>query len=66
MVFAFNELEFLAKPSTKTIVLRVIRFASIITVRFDPTTAKVGDVVIGIARMLFREHVSDEHVNANK
>jgi hypothetical protein len=65
-VFAFDEVEFLAKPGTRTIVLKVIRFAIIIIVKFDPTTEEVGDIAIGITRILFHEPMNDEHVNVNK
>jgi len=52
-VFAFDELEFPTEPSTRIIVLRVTRFASIIIVGFDATIVEVKDIVIGVIHVSF-------------
>jgi len=46
-VLAFNELNFHIEPNIKTLILRIIWFATIVIVEFDPTIAKVGNVVVG-------------------
>jgi hypothetical protein len=52
-VSTFNEVEFLGELGTRTIVLKVTRFANIIIVRFDPTTLKIGDITIGVVHAGF-------------
>ncbi len=46
-------MEFPIEPSTRTIILRVTGFASIIVVGFDPTTIKVNDIIIGVIHVGF-------------
>ncbi len=38
---------------TRTIILRVTRFASIIIIGFDPTIAEVDDIKIGVIHASF-------------
>jgi len=51
--FAFDELEFPTKPGTRTIVLKVTRFASIIIVGFDATIVEVKDIVARVIHVGF-------------
>ncbi len=52
-VFAFDELEFPIEPNTRIIVLKVIRFASIIIVGFDATIVEVKHIVVGVIHVGF-------------
>jgi hypothetical protein len=52
-VSAFDELEFLVELGTRTIIFRVIRFASIIIAKFDPTTFEVVDITMGVVHVSF-------------
>jgi hypothetical protein len=49
----FDEVEFPMELGTRTITLRVIGFASIIIVGFDPANAEVDDITIGVIHASF-------------
>jgi hypothetical protein len=49
----FDEVEFPMELGTRTIILRVTRFASIIIIGFDPTIAEVDDIKIGVIHASF-------------
>lgn len=44
---------FHTKLGTKTSILRIIGFAIIVIVRFDPRNAKVGDIAMGMIQVGF-------------
>ncbi len=44
---------FHTKLGTKTLILRIIGFAIIVIIGFDPTNAKVGDIVMGMIQVGF-------------
>jgi len=46
--FAFDEIIFPTKLSTRTLVIKITRFANIIIVGFDLAVFEVGDILIGV------------------
>jgi hypothetical protein len=46
--FAFDEMTFPTKLSTRTLVIKITRFANIIIVGFDLAISEVGDIAIGV------------------
>lgn len=46
-------MEFPTEPSTRTIILRVTGFASVIVVGFDLATIKTNDITIGVIHVGF-------------
>jgi hypothetical protein len=52
-VFAFDEVKFLTKLGTRTIILKVTRFISIVIVGFDPTIVEINDTAIGVINVGF-------------
>jgi hypothetical protein len=47
-VFEFDEVTFPIEPNVGTLVLKIMKFANIIVVGFDPTLVEVGDIVVGV------------------
>jgi uncharacterized protein YpmS len=48
-----TKMVFHTKLGTKTLILRIIGFAIIVIIGFDPTNAKVGDIVMGMIQVGF-------------
>jgi hypothetical protein len=46
--FAFDEMTFPTKLSTRTLVIKITRFANIIIVGFDLAISEVGYIAIGV------------------
>jgi hypothetical protein len=47
-VSTFDELEFLVESGIRIVILRVIGFANIVIVGFDPTTIDVENIAVGV------------------
>jgi hypothetical protein len=45
--------DFQVDLGTRTIILKVTRFASIIIARFDPTIVEIDDIAIGVIQASF-------------
>jgi len=58
LIWLHLEMVFHTKLGTKTSILRIIGFAIIVIVGFDPTNAKVGDIVMGMIQVWFFMNVA--------
>lgn len=52
-ISTFNEMTFPTKLGTRTLILKIIGFATIVIIGFDPAITEVRDIVVGMVKARF-------------
>ncbi len=47
-ILSFDEITFPREPSVGIVVIQITKFTLVLIIGFDPSIAKVGDLVVGV------------------